>query len=92
MEVGGERHALAALSLGKRRGTHCTEVGWASGPVETGVEKRKSIIPHRGSSPEPSSPVASRYTDYAILAPYVTQGCHNDCAGPVLPFVFPIDP
>ena len=41
------------------------EAGWASEPVWTGAE---NFTPHQDSIPVPSSPVASRYTDYAIMA------------------------
>ena len=40
------------------------EVGWAPGPVWTGAE----ISPTPGSEPRKVQQVASRYTDYAILA------------------------
>jgi hypothetical protein len=37
MDVGGQRHAPAALPLGKRPGTNCTVGLWAPGPVCTGA-------------------------------------------------------
>jgi hypothetical protein len=38
MAVGGQHHALAALSPGKRPGTHCTGSWVGPGPVWMGVE------------------------------------------------------
>jgi len=52
MEVGGQRHILAALPLGKRPGTHCIG-GWV-GPRANLDECGKSR-PHRDSIPGPSS-------------------------------------
>ena len=38
MDVGGQRHAQAALPPGKTPGTHVQKAGWTSGPVRTGAE------------------------------------------------------
>ena len=63
--VGGQRQATAALSPGKRPGTHCMRLdgpqGW-SGWVQ-------KILPPPGYDPRNLQPVLSRYTDCAILAP-----------------------
>jgi len=60
MGVGGQRHAPAALPLGKRPGTHCIGewVGPRAGPDVCG----KSRSPP-GFDPRTVQPVASRYTD-----------------------------
>ena len=52
MEVGDQRHAPAALSPGKRPGTHCTG-GWVHtrAALNTGAKPR----PHPDSIPRPSS-------------------------------------
>jgi hypothetical protein len=63
--VGGQRHAPAVLPP-QRPGTHCIR-GWL-GP-RAGVDGCGKSRAHRDSTPGPSSPVASRYTDGAILAP-----------------------
>jgi len=49
----------------KRPGTHCTGV-WV-GP-RAGVDRCGKSSLHQDSIPGPSSPVVSRYTDWAILA------------------------
>jgi hypothetical protein len=55
MEVGAQCHALAALLLGKGLVPIVHEAGWASGPVWTGMEKRKSIGLQWGLNPKLSS-------------------------------------
>jgi hypothetical protein len=60
MEVGGQRHALAALHPGKKPGTHCTG-GWV-GPKGRSGQVRK-ISPPSGFDPRTVQPVVSRYTD-----------------------------
>jgi len=60
--VRGQRHAPAALYPQEGPGSHCTG-GWV-GP-RAGLDRCGKPRPHRDSIPEPSSPVASRYTDYA---------------------------
>jgi hypothetical protein len=52
MEVGGQRHAPAALPQ-ERPGTHCTG-GWL-GP-RAGLDGCGKSRPHRDSLPGPSSP------------------------------------
>jgi hypothetical protein len=60
MGVGGQIHAP-----GKKPSTHFIG-GWVvPRAVMDGCEKSR---PHRDSIPGPFSPVASRYTDYAIPA------------------------
>lgn len=39
---------------------------WATGPVWTDIEKRKSYVPYRDLDPEPSSPLPNRHTYYAV--------------------------
>jgi hypothetical protein len=56
MGVGGQRHALAALPLGKRPGTHC--IGGSVGPG-VGLDGCGKSRPQR----DLMQPVASRYTD-----------------------------
>ena len=53
MEVGGQRHAPAALLPGKRTGIHCTG-GWVG--TRAGLEWRGKSRRHRDSIPGPSSP------------------------------------
>jgi len=59
MEMGGQRHAAAALLPGKRPGMHC--VGSWVGPT-AGLDGCKKSRPHRDSIPRTVKPVASRYT------------------------------
>ena len=63
--MGGQRHASAALPRGKRPRTHCTG-SWMSGKGRSG-QMRKMSSP-LGFDPRTVQPVASWYTDYAILA------------------------
>ena len=60
MEVGGQRHAPAALPSGKRPGTHCirSKVGPRAGLDGCGKSR-----PPSGFDPRTVQPVASRYTD-----------------------------
>ena len=53
LEVGGQRHAPAALPPGKRPGTHCTG-GWM-GP-SAGMDGCGQSRPHRDTFPGRSSP------------------------------------
>jgi hypothetical protein len=69
MEVGGQRHAPAALPTGKRPGTHCTG-GWV-GP-RAGLDGCWKSRPHRDSIPGRFS-YTSRYTDWAITAHQIRQ-------------------
>ena len=62
--VGGQRHAPAAFIPGKDLVPIGQEAGWAPGPVWTGVEYLALL----GFNPQTIQPVASRYTDCAILA------------------------
>jgi hypothetical protein len=43
MGVGGQRHAPAAVSLGKRPVPIVHEAGWAPGPVWTGAENQEIL-------------------------------------------------
>jgi len=52
------------LSLGKRTSNHCTEAGWAPGPVSMGTE---SLAPPPGFNPQNIQPIANHYTDHIIL-------------------------
>ena len=64
MGVGGQRHATAALPPGKTRCPLCRRLG---GPQDRSGRVRK-ISPPQGFDPRTVHPVASRYTDCAILA------------------------
>ena len=63
MGVGGQRHAPAALSPGKRPGTHCIE-GWM-GP-KAGLDGCGKSNTPPGFDPQTVQLVASRYTSCAI--------------------------
>jgi len=62
--VKGQRHAPAALYPRERPGTHFTG-GWVAS--RACLDERKISSPP-GFDPGQSSPVASRYTDWAIPA------------------------
>ena len=62
-----QRNAPAALFPGKRPGTHLLEAGWHQG---TSVWVR-NISTAPGFDPRTFQLVASRYTDWAIPAPYI---------------------
>ena len=64
MGVGGQRHTLATLPLGKTRYPLYRRVG---GPQGWSGQVRK-ISPPPGFDSQTFQPVASRCTDYAILA------------------------
>ena len=66
MGVGGQRHALAALPLGKRPSTQCIG-GWV-GP-RARLDGCGKISPPPGFDPQTVQPIVSRYTDWAILDP-----------------------
>jgi len=68
MGVGGQRHAPAALRLGKTRHALYRRQG---GPQTQSGEVRK-ISPPPGFDPRTVQPVASRYTDWAIPGPLFT--------------------
>jgi hypothetical protein len=64
MEMGGQRHALAALPPPPERlDTHCTG-GWV-GP-RGGLDRCRKSLPPPRFDPRTAQPVASRYTDCAI--------------------------
>jgi hypothetical protein len=65
MGVGGQNHAPAALTPGKRPGTHCIG-GWV-GP-RAGLDGCWKSRPPQGFDPRTVQLVASRYTDWAIPA------------------------
>jgi hypothetical protein len=60
--VGGQRHALSALTSGKDPVPIVVEAGWASEPVWTGAG---NLAPPE-FDPSAVNPVASRYTEQAI--------------------------
>jgi hypothetical protein len=66
MEVGGQRHSLAALRSGKRPGTHCIGRGVCPRAVLDGCGKWTPLPP--GFDPRNVQPLASRYTDCTISA------------------------
>ena len=63
----GQRHALAALYPRERPGTHCTG-GWVG--LRAGLDICGKSRPPPGFDLRTVQPVVSRYTDYAIPAPY----------------------
>jgi hypothetical protein len=65
MEVGGQRHALAALPPEKNRYLFYRRLG---GPQSRSGQVQK-ILPLPGFDPRNVQPVASRYTDCSIPAP-----------------------
>ena len=62
---GCQRHAPAAFTPGKNPVPIVQEAGWAPGLVWMGAE---NLAP-QGFDPQTIQPVASCYTNYAILAP-----------------------
>jgi hypothetical protein len=65
MEVGGHRHAPAALPPEKRHNTHCVG-GWLG--LRTGLDGSGKSRPPPRFDPRIVRPVATRYTDCAIPA------------------------
>jgi hypothetical protein len=65
MEMGGERHAPAALPPGNRPRTYFIG-GWA-GP-KAGLYRYEKSHPPLGFDHRSVEPIASRYTDWAIPA------------------------
>ena len=61
---------MAAFTPGKDLVPIVQEAGWAPEPVWIGAE---NLAPP-GFDPRTFQPVASRYTDYAILAPEIRSG------------------
>jgi len=70
MEVGGQRHATAALALGKRPGTNSMG-GWM-GP-RAGMDGCGKSRPPPVFDSRTVEPVASRYTDCSIVQTTNTQ-------------------
>jgi hypothetical protein len=64
MKVGGQRHALAALSPGKTRYPLYRRLGGSQGRSGRVLK----ISPSRGFDPRTVQPLDSRYTDWAIPA------------------------
>jgi hypothetical protein len=66
----------------ERPGTHCTG-GWVG--LGAGLDRCGKPRPHRDSIPGPSSPVASRYTDYVnkalkgVICETTKKKEFNDC-------------
>ena len=63
MEVGGQRHAPAALPPGRRTDTHCIG-GWVD--PRAGLDGCRKSHPTPEFDPRTVHPVASRYTDWAM--------------------------
>jgi hypothetical protein len=74
MGVGGQRHASAALPPGKTRYPLNRKMG---GPQGRSGQSRK-ISPPPGFDTRTVQPVASRYTDCAILAPNNNNNNNNN--------------
>jgi len=70
--VGERHHGLAALLSGNSPSAHFTG-GWVGPQHRSGRVKR--ISPPTVYDPRTVQPVASRYTDWAILAPLVIIPC-----------------
>jgi hypothetical protein len=62
--LGGHHHSPAALTPGEDPVPIVQEAGWAPGPIWAGAENL--ALP--GFDPRTVQPLASRYTDYAMLA------------------------
>jgi len=67
MRVGGQRHGPAALPSGKTRYPLYRRLGGSQSP--SGQVRNISLPP--GFDPRIVQPVTSRYTDYAIPAPFL---------------------
>jgi hypothetical protein len=67
LEVSGQLQAPAALPRGKAPGTPW--IGWVDPRAGLDDLEKRKIWPYRDSNSNPSvvQPIASRYTDYAIL-------------------------
>ena len=68
MSVGGQHHAPAALPPGKTRYPLYRRLGGPHG--RSGRVRKISSLP--GFDPRTDQPVASRYTDWDILAHYLS--------------------
>ena len=77
MEVGGQRHAPAALPTGKRPGTQCTE-GLGGHQDRSGLVQK--ISPPPGFDPRTIQPVESRYTDCIIPIHIFYSGTLAKCS------------
>ena len=64
MEVGGQRHAPAAIPPGNTRYLLYRRLGGTQGPSG----RVRKISPPPEFDPRTAKPVASRYTDWAIQA------------------------
>jgi hypothetical protein len=73
MGVDGQRHAPAVLPPGKTRYPLYKKLG---GPQGRSGQVRK-ISPPPGFDPRTVQPVASHYTNYAILAHYIYTHTHT---------------
>jgi hypothetical protein len=69
MGVGGQRHALSALTPGKALYPLYRRLGGPQG--RSGLVRK--ISPPPGFDPRIVQPVASRYTDWTIRAPQVAR-------------------
>ena len=65
MGVGGQRHAPVTLPPGNPRYTFYSRLGGSQGRAG----RVRKILPSPGFDSQTVQPVASRYTDWAILAP-----------------------
>ena len=72
--MGGQHHAPAALPPGKTRYPLCRRLGRPQG--RSG--RVRKILSPPGFDPRTVQPVASRYTDCAILAPVREQGIEEN--------------
>jgi hypothetical protein len=79
LEVSGQLHVPAALPPGKKPPVPVGQVaGWGPAPVWTTWRRENSWL-YRDSNSDPSvfQPVASRYTEFSIPAPYQSGKKYN---------------
>jgi hypothetical protein len=69
MGVGGQHHTLAAFTPGKTR----YPLYWSLGRPRSRSGQVRKIFPPPRFDPRTFQPVASRYTDYAIPAPFTVM-------------------
>jgi len=72
--VRGQCHAPAEPYPQERPGTHFTG-GWVG--LRAGLDECGKSPSHQDSIPGPSSPIVSRFTDYATLPTHLITNGHN---------------
>jgi hypothetical protein len=71
MEVGGQRHALIALSLGKDPVPVVEEIWWAPGPVWAGAE---NCTPQPGFNPRTGPTLSESLYRLSYTGPRIKRG------------------